>query len=183
MSYRRYKYSLNEAKTGDRDEILSKSNDDGPFVITIKTMSGDLIVLATGNGSDVKFDEKDDTLKNLYEMVSKRFVRTTDGRIVDKEKEEVKDDETDRRVNIYEILLLDADDENGDDLTISIFNYLKDRKRFSFEISGPGSFNISPYKFKSHKPMVRGGGGGGVSDTPLPKRNLNLNLLISDIKL
>ena len=74
MKSDKYKYRLRNVKTENKDEILSSQDVvEGPFVITVKTMSGDLMVLSTGNGSDVKYDEETDTLYNLYKMIASQF--------------------------------------------------------------------------------------------------------------
>lgn len=98
-------------------------------------MAGDSIVLSTGNGVDVKYDETDDKLSRLYAMASQYF-----------------------RVGFPKMLLLDSD--TGQDLSISVFNYLGE----DYERARAGRFDCY---HKNQK--VR---------TPLPKRNLNLLLLM-----
>lgn len=178
-----YKYRLRNVKTENSDDVLATQDiDEGPFVITVKTLSGDLMVLATGNGSDVKYDEDTDTLYNLYSMISRNFFRIN-GRVFNRNNEsDMKEALQYRRnpsgVNVLEIQLLDADekDEKDNDLTLSVFNYLgEDHKRYDFSPkTGPGGFNLNRNKFKCLK------NDDDVVYTPLPRRNLNLYLLISD---
>ena len=129
------KYRLRNVNTENEfDEIMHSQDADGPFIITIKNMAGDSIVLSTGNGVDLKYDETD-TVSRLYVMASRYF-----------------------RVGFPKMLLLDRD--TGQDLSISVFNYLGE----DYEPARIGRFDCYHQNEKVK--------------TPLPKRNLNLLLLM-----
>jgi len=75
---------------------------EGPFIITIKNMSGDLLVLSTGDELGVNYDEGSDTLLKLYQMIAEN-----------------------QGLSKYttKIKLLDPE-SGGEEITQSVFNYL-----------------------------------------------------------
>jgi len=180
MNSRKYRLTKVKKLNPYENPYENQSVDEGPFIITVKTMTGDLLVLETGNGSDVKYDEETDKLYTLYKKIAHTFTRVD---------EKVFNNKTDMKelglmrkrspqsphvaVTEFEIQLLDADstEQKENELTASVFNYLgEEYKRNYF---GPVGFDTKDNKFKCRK-------NGRVVDTPLPRRNLNLYLLISE---
>jgi len=116
----------------------------------------------------------------LHRFLSFNFYRLPDGSVLNiqnesdqKEIEYLKDSgQRLETIDNFDIRLLDADSTDEDnDLTSTIFNYLGEEYERTY--FGPGGFEYNPSKFNCLK-------NGEEVYIPLPKRNLNLYLLISD---
>lgn len=153
------KYRLVPAS--DNYAYTEEENKEGPYYITIKNMAGDLLVLSTGNGSDVTYDEKEDTVNNLYNLVARHYGIN----------------------DIFSISLIDSEQDDPRDIERTVFKYLDPIYTYVGDVF---MCHKAPHicrtkKCKSvHGPDSDYGRTKYRTFTPLPRRNLVLYLLVTD---